>query len=534
LNWELKINLSQMLRSQNLSLFSKCFLATIFGVGLTISFAPSEAWWFAIGCLSGFFLLLSNLQPWDCFKVGCCFGLGWFGAGFWWMFPGLNNYSSAGVVISFFLSLLLIGYMALYPACVGATIAYLGLNKKNRNQSQWTQWVVIASLWAISEWIRGQLFGGLPWLTTGYSQTNGPFAGFAPLAGVYGLSFLTVLIAFAFGEWLELLISIRSFSFVLIRLPVILIVIATSGHLLQTIEWTEFTGRELNVALLQGNLPQHDKFSRRGLQKSLFTYSDLAIAGSADLIVLPETAFPIVWTALPAIVKQDWRDIALSNNAAIVIGTVMNTLDENSGAKGVSNSVIAILPGDEKESANYRYDKVHLIPFGETIPFKTEWLNRRLNMDFSWFVPGSENQLPLILPKAKIAMGICFESLFDTVFVDKARQSEVLLNVSNFAWFVNTYAPAQHLQVAQLRAIETGRWFLQVANTGITGLIDQHGHIQDALPQNVTGMLQGKVKLYTGNTPFMLMKNAPLLFFCFSAIVCGFYRRFYVRTSCQQ
>lgn len=521
------IDSSLVPRSKNLSLFSKCFLAIIFGMGLTISFAPSEAWWFAPVCLTGFLLLQANLRSFDCFKVGCCFGLGWFGTAFWWMFPGLNNYSSAGLVFSFFLTLLLIGYMALYPACFSVTACYLGCNKKNRSKSEWLKWMVVASLWTVSEWLRGQLFGGLPWLTVGYSQASGPFAGFAPLIGVYGLSFFVFLIAIIFGDWLERLTSMRAFHFLLLRFPVTLIVIVTSGYSLQAIEWTEYTGRDLKVSLLQGNLPQHDKFTGRGLQKSLSRYADLALVGSSDLIVLPETAFPIVWTALPEIVKQEWQDISQSRNAAIVIGTVMNASDEN-GVRGLSNSAIAMFPIEEEYKINYRYDKEHLIPFGETIPFTMGWLNRRLNMDFSWFTPGRRNQPPLILPHAKVALGICFESLFDTVFVDKARQSEVLLNISNFAWFINTYAPAQHLQVAQLRAIETGRWFLQVANTGATGLIDQHGHIQDALPQNIAGVLEGNVKLYTGSTPFMMTKNVPLLFFCFFAIVCGFYRHFFV------
>lgn len=491
---------------------------------MTLSFAPAEAWWFTPCCMAGLFLLLAGSPPCACLMTGFIFGCGWFAAGFWWLAPGLAIFSDGGPVLSFALTVALVGYLALFPACAAAAVGYLRLATGSAGQSRWPQRCAMAALWTLAEWFRGICFGGLPWLSAGYAQGAGPLAGFAPLIGVYGLTFLVALLAAYLSDWLAQLTSVAAWRS-LLRLPAAAALLGMSGHWLQALDWTDDTGRVLTVRLLQGNLPQHDKFSIGGFRRALATYGTLASTSSANLTVLPETALPVEWFSMPEAVAPAWRRIALERNTAMVIGAVVARAGRDGEPMGVTNSAVGILPLEGKEGFNYRYDKAHLVPFGETMPAGAEWLGKRLNMDFGSFVPGAAQQPVLVLPQAKVAISICFEDMFDTVVADKARSAEVILNVSNFAWFTGTYAPAQHLQVAQLRALETGRWFIQASNTGMTALIDQHGQVRDMLPEDVTGVLDGTVKLFEGNTPFMLAGNIPLLLACLLAIAWSAHRR---------
>ena len=488
-------------------LLVKCALALTFGLALTMSFAPTGAWWFAPYCVAGLLLLL-DVPARGAWVVGGCFGLGWFGAGFWWLLPALENFSDAGMLFSFQLTALLVLYMSLFPAGAAILIARCrrgaGAGLRGR---VWTA-ARIALVFALAEWTRGTLFGGFPMLATGYAHAGGPLSGFAPVIGVAGLGFLNAFIAalLASACWQDR--SCQSFR-LWAETAAMIAFVAASGALLQHVAWTRDTGRTLAVSLLQGNLSQSEKFSDAGFAHAVGTYLEMAAAAPGRLIVLPETALPVEWSAMPPVVAQRFQGIADARHATIVIGAVWHS----AAAPGdLMNSAIAMrahLPASG--ATTYRYDKQHLVPFAESLPYGAGWIGARLGMGFNGLVPGRAHQLPLVDAGARVAVTICFEDLFDTAIAARAADAEVLLNLTNFAWFTGSYAPDQHLQVAQMRALENARWFIQVSNTGVTALIDARGRIQSRLAQDRPGVLNGTVRLLSGRTPFMILGNWPLL-----------------------
>lgn len=489
-------------------------------------------------CLAGLFLLIDGSGPWRAGLLGLTFGIGWFTAGFWWIMPGLNQFTEAGPLLSAGLTAALVIYLSLFPAAAAALVGLLSWRPRgsgptptpsSSSSSSFSPLlcIVIASVWTLSEWCRGNAFGGMPWLTIGYSQVPGPLAGYAPVIGVYGITLVTAFLGSACAAWLTLTTSKLFWTRENFRLTGLCVALLFVGLFFKQVAWTQDTGRELTVRLLQGNLPQQEKFSSNGLIRALSTYAELASGERADLTVLPETAFPIAWSSLPAGVLSFWHSLSQTQNSVVLIGAAALSETGSGSDAAMTNSAFAIAPAAVSATdAIYRYDKSRLVPFGEFMPPGAKWLAPRLNVNFGEFVPGTTHLPALKVAAAAVAIGICFENLFDVETAIKAENANLIVNISNFAWFANSYAPAQHLQAGQMRALETGRWLVQSANTGVTAVVDEHGVVSDALPPNVSGVLYAHVKTFSGNTPFMLAGNKPLLSFCLAAIAVALVRRF--------
>lgn len=486
----------------------KCVLALVFGSGLTVSFAPSNAWWFTPWCLAGLFLLLNGVGRIQAALLGLMFGVGWFGAGFYWIFTGLNKYSAAGPAFSLLLGAALVLYLSLFPALCSVAITQLTLLRKDILHSGIPRWMALAALWSLSEWMRGNLFGGMPMLATGYAHVTGPLGSFAPISGVYGVSFLNAMVAVMFADCLPRAgAEFRQWR----AIPLTLGILWLSSVVIDQVDWTRDTGRSLSVRLVQGNLPQFGKYTRAGIHQALSTYSNLVDGSRAALTVFPETALPFEWNSLPRSVLLHWKDVARQRKTAILIGAVAATHLRAGIVGPKTNSLLALLPESTKGNYDYRYDKIHLVPFAEKVSASNEWAMRRFGINFEALSSGNQVQPPLTLPQGTIAVSICFEDLFDVEIAAKARAAQLLLNTSNFAWFDGTYAAAQHLQVGQMRARETGRWFVQASNSGLTAMVDQRGAIRLVLPAEVRGALEGRAHLFDGVTPFMLVGNVPML-----------------------
>jgi apolipoprotein N-acyltransferase len=274
-----------------------------------------------------------------------------------------------------------------------------------------------------------------------------------------------------------------------------------AGQRLQSVEWTEDKGT-LRVRLLQGNLSQQDKFSSIGVRQAIHTYGKLMSNSQAELTVLPETAIPIEWHSQSPELLYAWRKAATDRNTSILVGTVISS--QNQERIMTTNSAVAMMPGSSSALAyDYRYDKQHLLPFGEFFPTGGRWIESILDQNYSDFTSGDAYQAPLVVNNKKIGVSICFENLFDIGTLNRVGDGDTLISISNFAWFRGSTAPAQHLQIAQVRAIELGRWVVQASNTGRTAMIDQHGRIRHALEEDITGVLDGEIRLMTGKTPFM-------------------------------
>lgn len=488
----------------------KSGLGLVFGMALTMAFAPAEAWWFAPYCVAGLMLLVSGRGR-SAFVIGGCFGLGWFGTGFWWIFPALDSFSDAGMLFSFQLTVALVLYLSLFPACAAVLLARCRQAAKPGLRGRLWSATSMALVFAMAEWARGTLFGGFPMLSTGYVHTSGPLAGFAPIVGVVGLSFA--------NAWIAALLACACWQgradqslrlWIETGVPVLLVVV--SGALCRQIDWSTDTGRTLAVSLLQGNLAQLEKFSDAGFVHAVNIYGEMAASSQGQLTVLPETALPLEWSMMPPSVGLAFQHIADTTGSTIVIGSVVRSADGIGAQDRLMNSAIALRPRSAGTNARpYRYDKQHLVPFAESLPRGSGWIGERLGMVGSGLTPGRSGQPPLIIDGARVAVTICFEDLFEMALSRQASDADVILNLTNFAWFAGSYAPVQHLQVARMRALENARWFMQVSNTGVTALIDAHGRVQARLPENEPGMLTGRVRLLTGKTPFMVLGNWPLL-----------------------
>lgn len=501
-----------------MSWFARCALALVFGAVMTLSFAPANAWWLTPWCMAGLFMLLSAQSAPRAAALGFVFGLGWLGSGVGWLYAGLANFSDSGPALALLLTGALAGWLALFPSLATGAFARMA-NQGSIGQGPW-RWAAGASLWTLSEWARANMFGGFPWLLSGTSHASSPLGALAPTLGVQGAgwvnAWLAVMLADCLQRWQGG--SWRG-SAAQMAGALSLVVLVCASLCLPT--WTFPTGQRVSLRLVQGNIPQYQKVTAPGLADAARIYTRLAGAGSADLTVLPETAFPVTWDAMPQTVTQGWRQLAQARNTALVIGT----FGARAGKAVGTNSAMALLPHGTGGSYDYRYDKVHLVPFGEQTWPWTEWITSRMYRQFGALTAGRPGQPALALGRGSVAFGICFESLFDTAIADKARGAGLLVNLSNFGWFDGTYAAAQHLQAGQMRARETGRWFVQVSNSGVTAIVDPHGVVQSSLPAEVLGVLDGDVEMMQGETPFMRFGNTPVVLGCLLLLTGAWFSR---------
>lgn len=446
-------------------------------VGLTILFWQ---WHHATTVRRGFF-------------TGFLFGLGLFGAGVSWIYISLHDFGGMPAWLAALATLLFCAFLALFPAAAGALFVYL------RRRASALLWLAPA-LWVAQEWVRGWIFTGFPWLAIGYSQVpNSPLAGYAPLVGAYGVSYLLAMLA----GLLVWSIAHRS-----IRRPLVggiagMVVLLGAGWALRIPEWTTPIGAPTSVSLIQGNIPQEMKWRPEKTAQTLERYAQLIAAHPAQLIVLPETAFPIFEDELPPAYRDLLVQLGQQNGGDIIAG-----LPTGSPRGAYYNSVLSF-----GAAPTQAYHKFHLVPFGEYIPMKPlwGWIIEVLHIPLSDFARGSTMQRPLQVGGQAVAMNICYEDVFGEEIIRQLPEASVLANVSNVAWFGDSLALWQHGQISQMRALESGRMMLRATNTGLTALIDQKGVMRAHLPPYREGVLQGTVTGYTGSTPYARWGNAPVL-----------------------
>ncbi|HED12769.1 MAG TPA: apolipoprotein N-acyltransferase, partial [Gammaproteobacteria bacterium] len=354
--------------------------------------------------------------------------------------------------------------------------------------------LLFSALWVLAEWLRSWLFSGFPWLLAGYSQIGWPLAGFAPLVGIYGVSLVTALT----GSCLFLLWQSRGRS---ISALITLTILWVGGYASSGISWTSPQGPVLKVAAIQGNVALADKWvaANRGRIRNTYLSRSLPLR-DRDLIVWPEAALPEASDRLPASLLQTLR----KHPADFVIGVVeVNPVDR----RQYFNS--ALLLGRKTQL----YRKRHLVPFGEFLPLPglLGWLIDYLKIPMSNFSAGASGQAPLSLAGTKVAIDICYEDAFADEIAKAAVGSTLLINLSEDAWFGDSLAPHQRLEMARMRSLETGRPMLRAANTGPSAIIDANGRVIASSPQFVTTVLTGKLQPRSGLTLFMRTGSTPLL-----------------------
>jgi apolipoprotein N-acyltransferase len=473
-----------------------CLLA---GGVLTLAFAPFN---FALAAILSPAVLLYcwyRSAARTAFVCGYLYGLGLFGTGVNWLHVSINLYGGMNLAGALFLTYLLVAFLALYPAVAG----YFSRKIPGHD----TVWLVgtVPALWTLAEWCRSWIFTGFPWLNLGYSQTDTALGAIAPLLGVYGIGWLVCVNA---ALLVMLYQAPRAGKLIAV---VVLACIWVTSVLVSSIDWTSPVGDEFQVALIQPSVKQSLKWEPEQKQQIL----DLQMALSDPywgykLIVWPETAIPMFYhQALPLIEKL--QALAREHKTEFITGIPFM----DPASKNYFNSIMVI--GSKPDI----YHKRHLVPFGEYLPFD-RWLRPLLDfiqIPMSDFSAGHFAQPLIRAGDIPIGVSICYEDVFGEEVIEALPQAQLLLNVSNDAWFGDSLAPHQHLQMARMRALETGRYMLRVTNNGISAIINEKGRIVAQLPQFEPQALSGTARLFSGATPYVLYGNKAIVILCLLVLV---------------
>ena len=442
--------------------------------------------------------------------MGYAFGLGWFLFGVSWVYVSMHDFGGMPAAAAAVTTLLFCAFLALFPAAVGyacgrwiaAPAARYGL--------------LVPAVWALTEWTRGWIFTGFPWLALGYSQVpDSPLAGYAPVLGIHGVTLATAASAGLLVSWwlgsadkAEGKLGAQAlFRAILHPSSFILLALWAGGWGLKQVEWTQPVGAPITVTLLQGNIPQDLKWREDRVQATLKTYSALAATSSSRLIILPETALPLFLGDVPKDYLSVLAERARANGGDILIG-----VPERQPNGEYFNSVVSF-----GTAATQTYRKSHLVPFGEFIPLRPllEWIVVGIfRVPLQDFSRGSEDQRPLEVAGQRVAVNICYEDAFGEEIIRQLPEATLLVNVSNVAWFGRSIAPSQHLQISQARALETGRTMLRATNTGVTAVIGPDGRVLGGAPEFEMAAVTHAVQGYEGATPYVRTGNSAALALC--------------------
>jgi apolipoprotein N-acyltransferase len=483
----------------------------------SLAFLPSlgtgepSAWLQWLSMLALALLLARSGTAWQAVWRGWLFATAMLAATFWWLFISMHLYGGMAAPLAAAAVLALAAALALYYAAAAGLWWWLA---RRSGWGAWGQAALFAALWTLAEWARGTWFTGFPWGASGYAHLDS-LPWLAPYSGVYGMGALSAGLAMGAVAWTRGGTMGRlGMTSVLVGWAVLLAVPGAPGWVGALLPEHTRPAGSTNVRLLQGNIAQDEKFEdRSGVPLALQWYAEQVQeaarespadqgAGGRVLVVAPETAIP----QLPQVLDADyWRSLLAANkgsNAAVLLGLPLGSWEA-----GYTNSVLGWRPGEGvPEAALYRYDKHHLVPFGEFIPWGFRWFTELMNIPLGDFARGALGQPSFEWDGQRFAPNICYEDLFGeelaVAFTDPAQAPTVLVNVSNIAWFGNTVAIDQHRHISRLRALELGRPMLRATNTGATAIISHRGEVVQELPRLTRGVLAGTVEGRQGTTPY--------------------------------
>lgn len=476
-------------------------IAVIAGVLLTFAFAPFGIFPLAIISPALLLITLLDTNKKRAFLRGWLFGLGFLGSGIYWVYISLHVYGYSSVFFAVLATILLIGAFALYFAVLGYFLA------RFFSKTTVLKCIVIFPVtWVLLEWIRSWLFTGFPWLSLGYSQISSPLKGLAPIFGIYGVSLATVFTSGAIIAFIYFYKTINK-----LKILSILILLWLISYGLIFIPWTKALPRTVSVALVQGNIPQTQKWRPEQIDHILETYWQLTQkVWDKQIIVWPEAAIIITdRDAKPYLKMVD--DAAKQHHAAVLTGIPIY--------KNFSfyNGMIALGDG-----SGY-YLKRHLLPFGDYIPlrFLFSVFSGFVSIPMSGFTHGPQQQPELVAQNIPIAAFICYEIVFPEEVIKSLPKAQLLVLITDDSWFGKSSASAQHLQMGQMRALETGRYLLFCSNSGITAIVNPKGNLIATAPEFVTYVLTGTIQPMTGTTPYVLWGNYPVIILSMLALVWG-------------
>lgn len=493
-------------------------MATILGGIAVFSYAPFHFSLLALLSFSGLLLLIADKSAKQAAIIGLSWGLGYFSSGIHWVYISIKQYGELPTIVAITILVLLIVYLSLYPLLFATLVR---LSNKLAPAYSVKQLVLLSPLlWQFTEYLRGTILTGFSWLEFGYSQLDSPLKGLFPIIGIDGVnlifSILCGLLAYLICHLIYLIrykqwrISKTHFFNALIAL----LIFYFAPILTNCAEWThQDNSRQVNVSLVQGNITQSLKWNANQLENTLHTYYSLTknLLEQSDIIIWPEAAITDLETNQQFYLRQ-LDQLARANQSAIAVGII--DLRHNSDDYDIFNTLIVL--GDENPyhyPTENRYNKHHLVPFGEYIPLQLllEPIANLLQIPMSSMSFGERIQKPLVMKGFKFTTVICYEAILsDLVLANFSNDTDFLLTVSNDAWFGESIGPWQHLQMVQTRALEFGRTMIRSTNNGITAIIDPSGKILQQAPQFKTTTLSMQLSPNTGLTPYAKWGHFPL------------------------
>ena len=496
-------------------------LAASAGAVTVFAFAPfgvSGVVFVTLALLFGVWLRADS--PRHAAQDGFAFGAGLFAAGSSWLTIALVNFGGMAQWLALLAIAVLTAYLALWPALAGYIAA------RFTRSGSWQRVLVAAAAFTATEWIRSYLFTGFPWLALGYSQVpDGLARGYAPVGGVYLVTLVVALVAgliALFADALAQNAARRAWASATVAAGLLAV-----GVALANVEWTQASGAPVPVSLVQGNVVQELKFDPKFRTATFDRYLNLVSQSRGRLIVLPESAFPMFSDEIPDAILLSLIRTAIARDGDVLAGLFTALPPEKGGDEPrYYNTVVAL-----GTSPLQFYRKNHLVPFGETIPLKPVigWFIRSvLAIPLADQARGGATQSPLSVAGTRVAVDICYEDAFGAELRYGARDAQLLVNVTNDAWYGRSIAAEQHNQMAAMRALELGRPMLRATNTGITSAIGEDGREIARLPWFTTGVLEVAVTGRSGETPYLRAGDLAVLALCAVLIVApgvGYRRR---------
>jgi len=471
------------------------------GAFTPLAFAPFGLWPLALLAPAALLLAWRGASPRRAAVRGYLYGLGLFALGTSWVYVSMHRFGGLDTPLAAALTALFVLFLAAFPATVGWAWARLSGGRLTAV----TALLLFPALWGLVEWIRGLIFTGFPWLLLGYAHTDAPLAGLFPLLGVYGVSLASATLAGLLAWALDA--PRRRGATALAALIAALALAWVVGRP----TWTTASGEPLTVALVQGNVPQDIKWLPEQRAPTLNRYLELTRRHwDADLVVWPETAVPAFAHQVSAFLAR-LDEEARRTRTALLIGLPVR----EPASPRYYNAMLALGDGEGE------YRKHHLVPFGEYLPLRglLGGVLDFFQIPLSDFSAGPARQPLVRLAGLPVGVSICYEDAFGEEMLYQFPEAAFLVNASNDAWFGDSFAPHQHLQIARARALESERWMVRATNTGITALIDPQGRIQAQAPAFQVTTLTGTIQPRTGHTPYTRWGNVPAVSLALAGLV---------------
>jgi apolipoprotein N-acyltransferase len=471
--------------------YAGSLVALAAGVLFSLSFAPFGVWPLAILMPAVLVWLWDGAAPKRAGWLGFWFNVGTFSVGTYWLYISLRIIGGAPIVLALLLMIALVAIMGLYHFLLGWVVAKF---LPARGAMRWM--VGIPGAWLLVEWWRSWFISGFGWLAVGYSQTDTWLGNLAPVVGQFGIGLVALVMA---GGLATIVLGSKRER------------VAAAGGIVALwgvafafgrISWTQPFGHPITVAVVQGAIPQDDKWLTENLQATLDLYRDMSRqAYGTDLVVWPESATPALFNDLVPYFDQVYSE-ASAKGSALVTGV----LREDRGL--YYNSVLALEPGAQAPSW---HDKHHLVPFAEFFPvpkFVREWL-RLMNLPYADFTRGAADQAPVVAAGQRINATVCYEDAYGSSQLGALETATLLVNVTNDAWFGKSSARYQHLQISRMRAMEADRPMIRAANNGVSAAIDERGRVLTTAPEYEANVMRARVQPRTGRTPYAYVGNWP-------------------------